>query len=478
MTISMRRSDGRRTNGPMKQPYVLFCLAFGMLGGGACSAQRSPPPRTGGVAPALLDRVHPDLRYARVPIPDARNAFPLWAQAAGLMVDEYDGGVSDALTDVEGEFERNRFPAGEAGRRLEAWLERNKQALDLLEAGLARGSCQVPEITGPDADLGYFSKWKKLVVMKGIRAKLRASRGAPAAALDDLCDVLRMSELTARADGALLHYLVAIAIEGRSLSGMRWLARWPEAPELVLERMAGELARQTGSSEDFAQALRVDFSGYFLPILDGIDKPDAFKGPYGRLGRWFSEHPGLLDKPATVKLAGGYLSRLMRSAKGTWRERDKSIGHDMEASVVKEGADLLARWFPSVFNLKGQPPSDEELAAVAETLSKVDNAFGQISTQAFVRPVSMTLESAFRARAEREATRAVAGIRLYALRKGRRPATLRALVDEGILPCLPEDAFSGGPLLYSDEKRLIWSVGPDEVDDGGNEEKDCGWIVP
>ena len=47
------------------------------------------------------------------------------------------------------------------------------------------------------------------------------------------------------------------------------------------------------------------------------------------------------------------------------------------------------------------------------------------------------------------------------------PESLDELVEEGILPSVPMDMFADKPLRYDPERRLIWSVGPDEVDDGG-----------
>ena len=41
-----------------------------------------------------------------------------------------------------------------------------------------------------------------------------------------------------------------------------------------------------------------------------------------------------------------------------------------------------------------------------------------------------------------------------------------------LLPDDPIDFFTGKPILYSQEKGLLWSVGPDGKDDGGDAKKD------
>jgi hypothetical protein len=59
-------------------------------------------------------------------------------------------------------------------------------------------------------------------------------------------------------------------------------------------------------------------------------------------------------------------------------------------------------------------------------------------------------------------------IRLFQLDRGRAPASLAELVPD-YLPAVPIDPFSGQPLVYRVKagKPVVYSVGPDEVDDGG-----------
>jgi hypothetical protein len=45
-------------------------------------------------------------------------------------------------------------------------------------------------------------------------------------------------------------------------------------------------------------------------------------------------------------------------------------------------------------------------------------------------------------------------------------------VGDGILEAVPIDPFSDEPLRYSRERRLVWSVGANETDEGGTAEPD------
>ena len=69
---------------------------------------------------------------------------------------------------------------------------------------------------------------------------------------------------------------------------------------------------------------------------------------------------------------------------------------------------------------------------------------------------------------------AVAATR-YRLDHGKLPDNLNALVPK-YLPAIPTDPFDGHPLRLAikENKWIVYSVGPDEVDDGGVERDATG----
>ena len=58
---------------------------------------------------------------------------------------------------------------------------------------------------------------------------------------------------------------------------------------------------------------------------------------------------------------------------------------------------------------------------------------------------------------------------------GELPSGLEAVVDDQILEAVPTDPFSGCPLRYARERRIVWSIGPDEEDDGGDRDPVVRW---
>jgi hypothetical protein len=71
-------------------------------------------------------------------------------------------------------------------------------------------------------------------------------------------------------------------------------------------------------------------------------------------------------------------------------------------------------------------------------------------------------------------TRVLIALRCYHLDHGELPNTLEALVPD-YLDAVPLDDFDGRPMKYSKEKKVVYAVGTDLVDNGGtawNERKD------
>ncbi|GAG07746.1 unnamed protein product, partial [marine sediment metagenome] len=108
-----------------------------------------------------------------------------------------------------------------------------------------------------------------------------------------------------------------------------------------------------------------------------------------------------------------------------------------------------------------------DLAGAQQAVANIENPVGKTLLSLFMPTLNRLLEASFRLRTEREATRAFLAVRLYQMRTGRLPDSLDELVKENILPSVPVDMFADKPLRYDPKRRLIWSVGPDEVDDGG-----------
>lgn len=67
-----------------------------------------------------------------------------------------------------------------------------------------------------------------------------------------------------------------------------------------------------------------------------------------------------------------------------------------------------------------------------------------------------------------ESSRAMFAVCVYRKRhSGRLPLHLDELVRERIIDSLPSDPYCGQPFRYDPSRGVLWSIGPDQVDDGG-----------
>ena len=262
-------------------------------------AREAPPAREGAATTSadLLALVPEQLRYRREELPPDENAFPLWQQAFGELVD------TDAPEDAfyEALWEDAGFPEGEAGQRLAEWLGRNAEALALSEDGIARGKCQFPEVTGPDARLPYLRDLRRCARLRLARAKMLAASGEWEAAGDEITSVVRLGELTRDGEGVLIVYLVGTAIESVGLAGARWLASQDDMPREVLARLLAGIAPSAGADASVAMTLRVELCSFMVSGLAAA--------------------PQVVDKAAAVAAASECFGRQIESAAKPWLER-------------------------------------------------------------------------------------------------------------------------------------------------------------
>jgi hypothetical protein len=96
------------------------------------------------------------------------------------------------------------------------------------------------------------------------------------------------------------------------------------------------------------------------------------------------------------------------------------------------------------------------------------NAVGQLMFYTLVPTETAALAKKSQSDAQLQATRTILALRAYQLTHGTLPADLSALVPE-FLDQVPTDDFDGQPLRYSRERKIVYSVGRNLKDDGGDD---------
>ncbi|MHC5054562.1 MAG: hypothetical protein ACYTKD_07580 [Planctomycetota bacterium] len=449
-------------------------FACGLLAVALAGCSEKPPAALGDSSPTAaspeksvdeqiaeaLKTVDPIVLCERAPLPDDENAFVLLQQGMGDLDDLWgDVKVGPAFEDA---LEDRPFPQGEPGRVLAEWLAKKAPALATIDAGIALERFQFPEIDGPSTDMSYLAPLRQAARVKLVKAKLLSERGDAKAAAQELIGVLRLGRLLTHGEGAVIHSLVGIAIQGIGTAGVRWFAASDSATDGALVLLLQSLAPDGRPGEDIALGFRVEFTCFCVPSIKWLKEEITSKGAAKtlaeslRMSRALSPGKGdepseeeiarllprgkLFDVAETVELGAALYARLIRRTLAPWERPPK---HEMADTVA-----ILKSW-------KSDPPPR--------------NPMGQIITDLLVPAMDAAVERSFRVRADRAATRAALALRLFEMRAGRLPGNLDDLVAAGILHSVPVDPFAERPPRYSRERRRVWSVGPDESDDGGRD---------
>lgn len=423
----------------------------------------------------ILKDVDPTLIYERVPIPDEENAWPLWAEAMEKLV------APDETVKKLGWLalkEEASWPEGKSGRRLEHLVAANREALERVDAGLRRGRCQYPETRRPQGEPRLFPLVEAAKI-KCLKARMLAVTGGIAGASEELAGALQMGDMADAGALSLLSHMVAVTITDTSVKNIRWLAKDQRVTDADLVRLIGGLGPRQEPASGLARALRVELRSLAIVMFE--EKPKALKYPgeltkalekekgvkvdKQLLERLFKDLEHIFDKAETIRIQAVFYARLIRSVEGPWKDRDQNFGDDAKELVSEVTAANSCLVSVLSASAKGNRELDREEMERAK--DAVKNIVGRSVVAIALPNMAGLVEPEFRYRADRAATRTVLALRLYEIRKGRLPDSLRTLVDEKILEAVPVDPFSDKPLRYSRERRVVWSVGPNETDDGG-----------
>jgi hypothetical protein len=161
---------------------------------------------------------------------------------------------------------------------------------------------------------------------------------------------------------------------------------------------------------------------------------------------------------------------ILQSKTALEREGGESLpGPEIQAIALKSGSsrqwyhDRLARLIEEV----SKPAATRDLAAF-DARTKQDAAARSDFTADVVTVMPRAATKYFSMHAQLAAEEVMCALELYRREHGAYPADLSALAPV-YLPALPEDPFSGDPLLYRVEAEgyTLYAVGPNKVDDGG-----------
>jgi len=313
-------------------------------------------------------------------------------------------------------------------------LASNREALAGWDAAVKLPDFQVPEVSTMEDLLPYLASWKQLAQLAMVRENFLLHRGQDQAAFDELVKHIQLGRRMENSHGVLIVYLVGAAVNTMGLGQIQhWVGKTQLTPD-QLKAYSLQLKTQPGEAgEAFANAIRVEHQVQ-MNTLAAM-----------RAGRIKSE-----DLPHF-----GFWS--------VW----PIFSYSQTEGLFARGALMLVKAAPHHYSEANVAGMQARPDMVSICLS--GNPVGQILFYMMMPALAGSLEKKSKGDVQLQAIRTILALRAYQLTHGHLPPDLNALVPE-FLEAVPVDDFDGQPLRYSAEKKIVYSVGKNLKDDGGDDQ--------
>jgi hypothetical protein len=373
------------------------------------------------------------LHLARVNIPEGSNAFTVLLEATNhIWWPQKQESEITGLTRAT----NSNWDFSFAG----LVLSNNTEALKEWDKALSMPDFQVPECKFEDG-LEYLSGWKRLAQLVSIHENSLMRRGEDVEAFDGMVQQILMGRKMQNAHGVLLHYLVGAAVKEIGYAQMRY---WAATARLTPEQLKNLISQIEPAPDEevmaYANSMRMEYQ-LSVTIVDDLRRGKIIDPEAGKALRSARFVPEFNVSKTKAKLAKDF-QLLMDAAPHHYNE-------------VKPPVPVIPERPHYFLLLLGGNAIGEIMCELLEP----------VLDQAFARKV--------RSDVSLQATQTILALRACQLTHGKLPENLDALVPE-FLDKVPVDAFNGQPLHYSAEKKIVYSVGKNLKDDGGDDRSNAG----
>jgi hypothetical protein len=368
-----------------------------------------------------------DLIPTRIEVPVESNAFWTLLQATNELY--WPKSLDHKLSDLSNNTNWDDSLAAEV-------LEKNHACLDWFDKSFQQPFLLVPEQKTFVEEYPYLGDWKAISRVESIQANALFRSHNEKAAFDSALKIIKFGQRTENSGGPIIHYLVGSAIKTVGLQRIQQMTAQTALSEADLMALIRELDRLGPNKEGLTNALKVEYQMQ-CKYLD-----DFAKGITSATNS---------NSEQTMNPIG---LKPVFSASRTKMEFAQS------ARVVRDG---LSKPFGEI------PWSDlpvvETNRSILKSLIK-GNAIGDILFELMQPALKSFVNKKSREAVNVTATQLLLALKIYKIQHDRLPESLSELVPE-FSPQVPLDDFDGKPFRYLPGKKLIYSVGPDLKDSGG-----------
>ena len=326
-------------------------------------------------------------------------------------------------------------------------------ALALARSAASAPNPQVPTSTSPADRVDYLIGVLRLTQLFCASAAQRVSTADIAAAYAELETALAFAQILSRG-GALISALVEIACDVQVYHRMRLIALLNNVPPEVAGRAINFLLESDKSAEPLAETFRQEYRA--VPTMVKM-----FFDPHGQTLLGFDE------KLAKSERQARWSAHLYGDLLGSSQER-----------VTADLTDV----YRCLVNLADTPYDVEHLQRFEDKvvppvkpggLIRLEDPIGYVIAKLTVPSFTPIIVKYRRRSVELRATAVVLALRQYEQAEHHSPQTLQDLVPK-YLSEIPVDPFDGKPLRYrlrADGRWIVYSVGPNQLDENGEQPK-------
>jgi len=351
------------------------------------------------------------------------------------------------------------------------WLEFNAKPLDAVEAAVKRPRYFFPMFVDRElpassqsllgAMLYGIQAQRELARMLAARALLRLGEGDFDGAWRDIMTGRRLGRLVAQGP-MMIQTLVGYAVDNILM----------QAGVAFIERAAPDARRVKACLEDIdslppiaPMVDRIDFGErcMYLDMVQNMARDADRKTPLiddvilGLVQQLRNARFVRIDWNRTLKVGNAWYDRIVAAVRIEDRDRRNEVLRAIEEDVKKTRGAVGNPW--------------KTLANIATSADPGDEAgrvLGEILVSLFLPATKAARDAEDRTAQSDRLLRVALALQAHRFERGGYPATLDELVP-GRLKEIPQDLFSGKPLVYKPEGNgyLLYSVGFNGIDDGG-----------
>jgi hypothetical protein len=297
----------------------------------------------------------------------------------------------------------------------------------------------------------------KLVTLQGIN---KAMSGDVPGGVAEIVDVLHVGQLMESQQQTIIEWLVGSSTKQIGLTALRILAQQTTLTSDQAQAISLAIDVERGTTDGVVSALKTEYAYSRAYGLKQMDLGELFDGYYMVTDTEGNSTPRSTLGNVLSALDQMGVTRFYYWPNQNWRFLvDRRVQDLQEVQVDCAHADLSIRQ-PEQYSRRTGWGRLIESNSIGKMYADMGNvSFGGLTTRLCNEHLAMS------------ATQAIVALNAYRHDAGSLPASLDVLVPK-YLAAAPIDPYNGQELHYNAEKKIVYSVGSNRIDEQGNTAND------